>query len=346
MTSEHNPGDTDESTWFESRVDPELRELLALLPGDLFDTTDLDRTRATLDLFAQAAVLPPDREDVSVSNVPVPSRDGSLLAARIYRPRPVADTSLRPALVWIHGGGLIMGTASMNDPYCADVAISTGAVVVSIEYRLAPEHPYPTPIDDCEDVATWVWAEAEGLGIDRSRIAIGGSSAGGGLAAALTHRLYTHPTPVVAADPPVLQLLVYPMLDDRMVTTSSRAITDGRVWNAETNEFAWRAYLGEAFRSDDTPGDAAPARFSVEDLRGLPPAFIPVGDIDLFVDECVEFATCLRHADVPVDLHVFPGLFHGSNLLAPTAAVSRQWQADEIRALRRAFAPPSELPPS
>jgi acetyl esterase/lipase len=201
-------------------------------------------------------------------------------------------------------------------------------VVASVEYRLAPEHPFPAPVEDCYAALKWLAAHSSELGVNKSRIAIGGASAGGGLAAGLA--LLTRDRAEVEV---AFQLLIYPMIDDRNITSASETIPDTFVWTRENNLMGWRAYLGREPGGADVSPYAAAARAT--DLRGLPPAYIPVGDLDLFLDENITYAQRLLAAGVPTELHVYPGAFHGFNGFVPGAAVSRRFNADRDHALKR-----------
>lgn len=311
----------------EARTDDTHREVLAMLPPDLFDFSDLDAGIANvMGLLGATPVELPD--SVSLDDELVASADGHELIVRLYRPSGVAASS--PALYWIHGGGMILGNVSMDDAHCCEIAERLQIVVASVDYRLAPEFAHPTPLDDCHAGVTWLFAEADRLGIDPERIAIGGASAGGGLAAGLALRLRDE-----GALRPCFQLLRYPMLDDTNTSPSSEAVTDGRVWNRDANLAAWGAYLGDRVGTDDVDVHAAPARAT--DLAGLPPAIVTVGDLDLFLDEDLAYATALLQAGVPTELHVYPTAFHGSDVMVAHAEVSQRWRRDELDALRRAF---------
>lgn len=235
----------------------------------------------------------------------------------------------RPALLWIHGGGYVIGRAKQDDGLCARFAEALGVTVVSADYRLAPEHPFPTPIEDCFAAYELLHREAEPLGIDPSRVVIGGQSAGGGLAAALALLIHDRGRPA-----PRLQLLVYPMLDDRTVF---REVDDRhhRLWDAPSNRLGWSSYLGRAPGAPDVPEHAAPARRG--DLRGLPPTWIGVGTCDLFHDEDVAYAERLREAGVPVELERVDGAFHGFDAALPSAAVSRRFFEAQCAAIARAL---------
>jgi acetyl esterase/lipase len=229
----------------------------------------------------------------------------------------------------MHGGGLVLGSNVGDDPRFDQWCPKFGCVGVSVEYRLCPEVRYPQPLEDCYAGLAWVHEQASELGIDRNRIGIGGASAGGGLAAGLA---------LLARDrgelPVAFQLLIYPMLDDRQITTSSGWFDP--IWSPAANNFGWTSYLGEAKGGSDVPIYAAPARAT--DLAGLPPTLISVGAIDGFADEDIDYALRLRHAGVPVELHVYPGAPHGFDGITPTATVAtranrdmEEWLAARLR---------------
>ncbi|MGH7287282.1 MAG: alpha/beta hydrolase, partial [Myxococcota bacterium] len=247
---------------------------------------------------------------------------------RIYRPR-VEAAGPRACVFEIHGGGFLFGDLDMMDGWCQAVAAQAGAVVVSVGYRLAPEHPFPAGVEDCYAALVWTAAQAAELGIDATRIAVAGQSAGGGLAAA---------TALLARDrggPPLrFQLLEIPELDDRLDTPSMRAFSDTPLWNRPNAEWSWRHYLGPAHAG--VPSQyAAPAR--AKDLSGLPPAYVSTMEFDPLRDEGILYALRLLQAGVAVELHSYPGTFHGSGLI-PGAQVSQRNTREVIEALRRALA--------
>jgi acetyl esterase/lipase len=223
---------------------------------------------------------------------------------------------VQPGVYSIHGGGYVIGSNLMDDSIFDRLCPRLGVVGVSVEYRLAPETPYPGPLEDCYRGLQWTYEHAEEIGIDPSCIGVTGVSAGGGLAAALC---------LLARErgeiPIAFQLLDQPMLDDRQITPSSQDV-DLAVWTRTSNTFGWKSYLGDLYGTDRVPPTAAPARAT--DLSGLPPTFISVGAVDGFRDEDVDYATRLNQAGVPTELHVYPGACHGFNLMAPEAAVSKQ----------------------
>ncbi len=293
------------------------------------DPTDFVARRAAMAELRAAMPQVQLPDGVALEDHMAPGPDGAPdVMVRTYRPASLPANA--PALYWIHGGGMVVGTVEMNDPYCAGIAESLNVLVASVEYRLAPEHPFPAPIEDCYAGLRWFASSANELGLDRSRVAIGGGSAGGGLAAGLA---------LVARDRGEIevcfQLLVYPMLDDRNTTRSSHAIVDSRVWNRASNLAGWNAYLAGNAGGGGVSPYAAPARAT--ELAGLPPAYINVGTLDLFVDEDIAYAQALLAANVPAELHVYPGAFHGSPNLAPDAELSRRWRRDELSALDRAL---------
>jgi acetyl esterase/lipase len=239
----------------------------------------------------------------------------------------------RGAILFIHGGGLIAGDARDDLRRLQSLAKRLDCVIASVQYRLAPGNPFPGPREDCYAALKWLYAEATTLGVDPARLVVMGESAGGGLAAMLT---------IAARDrgaiPIAFQALVYPMLDDRTASTRPVGPNIGTlIWRAADNRKGWSAFLGKPAGSRDVPPGSVPAR--VADLAGLPPSFIGVGSIDLFAGEDIAFARRLVGAGVPVEMLVVPGAFHGFQLIAPNAPVSRQFTTALENALMRALAP-------
>lgn len=302
-------------------VDPELRGVLGLLPN--FDSLSL----ATLPdvrtgLLGERLPLTDDG-DVSVTQIEVPGWDGGpAVPALLYRPR--GETGTLPALLHIHGGGYVVGDIWREHPAMLADCAQQRCLILSIDYRLAPETPWPGPSDDCLAALTWLHQQAEDLHIDTRRIVVRGVSAGGGLATGLALRA------AQAGNLPIaLLMLIYPMLDDR--TVASPFVGD-HVWTANANRFAWNSYLGEV--AGDPPPAAAPAR--IEDVSVFPPTFLGTGAIDLFAAENLAFASRLIAAGVPTELHVYPGAYHGFNLV-PRARCAQAFSRDAAAALSRAF---------
>ena len=314
---------------FDDRLDEAHKAVLEMIPDALLDLTDIPKARRALDSFLAArAAQAPGFPGVEVEDHWAPGAAGDPdVMVRVYTPSGLDAGA--PALYWIHGGGMVMGSVARNDIECKGWATDMRCVVASVEYRLAPENPHPSPIEDCFAGLAWLVSKAESLGVDTGRIAVGGASAGGGLAAALA---------LIARDRGVdiiFQQLICPMLDDRNITRSSHWVQHPKVWNRVANIAGWSALLGKPAGSDDVSPYASPAR--AEDLSGLAPAFIIVGDLDLFVDESIEYAQRLAAAGVPTELHILPGAVHGTQFYLPTAEVSMRWKAIEADALRVAL---------
>jgi acetyl esterase/lipase len=313
---------------FLDRLDPELAPFLENVPPmDL--SGDLPKLRAALEkvnapLRAQLPEVPGvvATDHVVADEVDVP--------VRVYE-RADRDRSVPvPAMLWIHGGGMVFGSVQGDDFMCRSWVGNIGGVIVSVDYRLAPEHPYPAHVDDCYAALRWLFANTDDLAVDPSRISIGGASAGGGVAAG-TALLARDRGEVALAN----QVLIFPMIDDRDATPSTHDATFPKVWNREANRHGWRAYLGDRAGTDDVPLYAAPARATVEQLRGLPPTYMDVGELDPFRDEDIAYATRLLQAGVPCELHVTPGVYHASESQVLGAASSKRIRGYRTEALRR-----------
>lgn len=249
----------------------------------------------------------------------------------IYDPYP-ENTEEKPVFLYMHGGGYVLSTAAESAGRLPGFAEACSCVVVSVDYRLAPETPFPGPMEDNLSALAWLYSQGKDWGMDRERIAIGGGSAGGGHAAQLSLAARDRDIPIV------FQVLIYPMLDDRTGGSHSVPPHIGHfVWNSAANEFAWDAYLGRNGEGAETPSGAVPARAA--DLSGLPPAWIGVGSVDLFFSENVEYARRLAEAGVPVELMVLPGGFHAFDIIAPDTGLSKRFTQSWQRALRDALHP-------
>lgn len=324
------------------RIDPESREpllaLLEVLPGGFNAIPDIEARRATLYgmLEAMSKDVPPN-ENVAKEDRVIAGPGGDL-AIRVYRPvnatgsRSVRSgptsggTGSTPGLFFIHGGGMVLGNLDSDDGVPTMLCETLGVVIVSVDYRLAPEHPAPAAIDDCVAALRWMGDHAADLGYDPDRLAVYGGSAGGGLAIATALMVRDHGGPAISFLMPI-----YPMIDDRNETPSSREITEVGIWDRDGNIESWGWYLGGKAADQYS----APARAT--DLSGLPPTFIDVGEMDMFRDEDIDFANRLMQAGVPTEFHVYPGAYHASEIFAPTAALSQRIWATRIAALQRAL---------
>ncbi|GBF13939.1 carboxylesterase NlhH [Rhodococcus sp. Br-6] len=310
------------------RIHPELRPLIPALPR--VDITEPVAFRSRQRIRATELAAAVDRpEGMAVVDRLVPGPAGAPdVPVRLYTPGGVSSEV--GALVWFHGGGYVFGEIEASERACVEIADVVGCVVVSVEYRLAPEHPYPAGLDDCSAALTWVAEHGDELGVDPSRLAIGGVSAGAGLAAALALRARDEKGPRL-----VYQVLDNPMLDDRVETASIREFTDTPLWTYRQAVLGWEFYLGDW--SADTPSYAAAARAA--DVSGLPPAWISANEVDPLRDEAIEYALRLMRAGVPVELHHRPGTFHGSNGF-PGISVSDRTREDMHLGLKSALAVP------
>lgn len=304
-------------------VDPEVWPIVELLPFLEFDNETLALARAGSASFAESVEIP-----VPASVRTAMRADGSAIELYVFDPAPGATG--RPALFHVHGGGMILGSVKDMQAGPSAMAAALGIPVVSVEYRLAPETPFPGPQQDCLDGLAWLAANADGLGIDPARIAIIGESAGGGLAAAVALMARDTAGPKLAA-----QVLVYPMLDHRTGSDACRwnnRTTGEWVWTRSANRFGWEALRGDYPAEDARKGWFSPAL--ADDLVGLPPTLLLTGSLDLFFDEDLDYARRLVDAGVPVELHSYPGAIHAFNMMAE-AKISQTFNRDMVGGIAR-----------
>ncbi|MGQ0495516.1 alpha/beta hydrolase (plasmid) [Komagataeibacter intermedius] len=309
-------------------VNPEFLPILEKMPS--FDGLSGRSLPEVREIFMTSVRLIEGRPlpDVETQEEYVPGPAGAPdVRVLIYRPRVRRPNA--PAIVYIHGGGLVSGHPEVDDPKCQVLASKMGFVIVSVDYRLAPEVKYPGAIEDCYAVLKWVHDNAAGLGINCDKVAVAGESAGGGLSAALALMARDRKEYKLA-----YQLLIYPMLDDRTATRVDPAPDFGEyVWTRSANKYAWEAYLGAKAGGDDTPAYASAAR--AKDLSGLPPTFIGVGSMDLFLCEDLEYARRLMAAGIPTEVMVVPGAYHVFDMFVPDAELSRRFMDAYCAGLKR-----------
>jgi acetyl esterase/lipase len=306
-----------------------LAAFQAAIPGGL-TLDDIHATRQMLAamnaaMASQVPVIP----GVVTSDHHAPGPDGAPdVMVRVYQPENRPETL--PALLWIHGGGYVLGSVEADDVKAKMLALSLNCVVASVEYRLAPEHPFPAPVEDCYAALKWLATNADQFGVNPARIAIGGASAGGGLAAGLG---------LLARDRAEVkvcyQLLIYPMIDDTNVEQAGPNVPDAPLWTRANNLIGWRSYLGQEPGSDGVSPYAA--AFRAEDVSGLPPTYIGVGTPDLFRDEDILYGMRLMKVGVPTELHVYADGFHGFDSFAAESDTAKRFSGEQIRLLARAL---------
>lgn len=316
---------------FDSRIRPEFSEIWAKMPnkGNGFAEDKMDDIRKIArDAFNSFPKPPFPSVIMTTHQIPGP-KDAPEVTVRIFRPKK--QKGKLPGVLWMHGGGYILGFAEQTDLWCQLIVDKIGVVAVSVEYRLAPEHPYPAGLEDCYASLTWLKDVAEELQIDTERIAIGGDSAGGGLCAALSMLARDRNGPKIC-----FQMPLYPMLEDRCVTESCLEIQDPKVWNCQKNKDAWKMYHKNLIHEREIPIYAAPGRATPADLVNLPPTYTYIGDLDAFKDEVFEYVKKLSHAGVSVEFHLYPGCFHGFEAQTLTTDFTKKVIERSILALKNA----------
>lgn len=312
---------------FDKRLDQPLAEFLEVWPQQL-SAENLHATRELCESLYpttaadHAAGRPVTSEDHLVPGI----RQNPAVPVSLYRPE--SAVAPKPLIFFLHFGGLVLGNRFMEDIKLFDLAEATGASILSVEYRLAPEYPFPAAIDDCETAWAWVVEQAPVLGVDPARIVLVGESAGGGLAAALAVRIRD-----AGGVQPAGQMLVTPMLDDRNDSKSVVQMDGVGIWDRDSNAFGWSCYLGVAAGSAGVTADAAAAR--VADASGLPMAFIEAADAEIFRDEVVSFARRLWADGVSAELHIWPGGCHTFYALVPDSSLAASAHGARVAWLRR-----------
>lgn len=304
-------------------VDPDFLPLIDLLPNNALSRETLPQIRIESESRFAFVGAPPIAPDVKII-------EGEAGPLEVYWYDPVPGTTGRAALLHIHGGGMVIGSARSMQQAPSGMAAALGIPVASVEYRLAPEHPFPAPQNDCYAALKWLAASAEALGVDPARIGITGESAGGGLAAATALMARDLGGPALAA-----QFLTYPMLDHRTGSADcpyGNPITGEFVWTRLHNRFGWDCLQGDYAADDERKGWFSPAL--AEDLSGLPPTWIGTGSLDLFLDENLDYALRLVKAGVPVELHAYPGAIHAFNAIAE-ATTAKAFTRDLLGAMAR-----------
>lgn len=304
-------------------VAPELRHPALWLPMSIRGDRLVRVLRA---VGAKVPAVTIDGVTVRAETVPA---SGAQPAVSVFVYEPQGRAGPSGALLWMHGGGLVLGTAEQDHELAGGLARDAGVLVVSVTYRLAPEQPFPAALDDCHHALRWLHERANELGVDPARIAVGGGSAGGGLAAALAQQARDQ-----ASVPIAFQLLEYPMLDDMSALRTDARAKKALVWTTASNYYGWSAYLGHPAGLGDVHPYAVPGRS--HDLAGLPPAWIGVGDIDLFHDEDVSYGHRLRAAGVVAEIDIEPGMFHGADMIRRDTPAMTAFRARMALALRSA----------
>jgi acetyl esterase/lipase len=303
-----------------------LTELLDVWPRELTFENLAETRAADEQLYARTIEEHVGKRPFDYFERDIAGPDGTPIRLACYRPSECSGAT--PAFLYLHSGGLVTGTRFAEDLRLLDLALGTGSSVISVEYRLAPEHPFPAAIEDCYAAWNWLSSGPSELDVDRARIVLVGESAGGGLAAALAILVRDRGGPQ-----PVGQLLATPMLDHRNNSPSVQQLDGIGLWDKVSNQTGWSAYLGSRAGTDDVPGHASPSLAKV--LVGLPPAFIDVGDAEIFRDESVDYARRLWLAGVPAELHVWTGGCHTFYSLIPEFPLAQIVYESRLEWLRR-----------
>lgn len=306
-----------------SKIHPELQQVARTSPRFVFNKWSL----WYINLLMRLRPAPKPPAEVRIDNIVIPGLDGRT-RVRVRRYRPLSTPAAAAVLVWLHGGGYVVGRPEQDDWTCTQFVRELGIPVVSVDYRRAPQHPFPAGLEDGYAALKWAAGQTEAPRSAGPRIAIGGASAGGGLAAALAQLAYDR-----QEVRPAFQLLVYPMLDDRTALRTDIDDSLNITWNQKSNRFGWEAYLGRPCGAEELPAYAAAARR--QDLAGLPPAWIGVGTLDVFYDEDVAYGQRLKECGGECETVVVPGAFHGFDVFDARLPVVRAFRQAQIAALRK-----------
>lgn len=312
----------------EKKVHSDLLDFFSVMPENIISK---DTVQGLREGMKQMTMGLQRNEGAETKEMYIPGRKGDP-DVRVLIHRPKNQKEVLPGLYYIHGGAFVVGDADSFAVFCEKYAVDMQCVVVNVDYRLAPEHPYPAGLEDCYAGLQWFVDNAAELKTNPEHIVVAGTSAGGGLVAALTLLARDRKGPKIAA-----QFPIYPMIDDRVESPSNKEITDGRVWNGISNRNSWDMYLSALNENDEVPIYAAPAR--AKDYSNLPPTFTFVGDLDPFRDETITYVQKLRQHGVPVEFHLYPGCFHGSEATCPNVAISQEMNQTFECALKRALHP-------
>ena len=303
----------------ESPFDPEYQSVARFLPRGIARSWNLPLIRMLDSLTGRG----PDPDNVEIE-------DSGAGQVRVHRPATSGDETL-PAVLWLHGGGYLLGSPKQDDELCRQIADELGAIVVAPVYRLSPKHAFPAALEDAYAALTWLSKRDD---VDANRLAVAGASAGGGLAAQIALHARDQGEIRLAA-----QILLYPMLDDRTVNRTDLDESAFRLWDNRANRVGWSAYLGHEAGAAEASPIAAPSRN--EDLRGLPPAWIGVGGLDLFRDEDMAYAERLRAADIPCETIVIDGVFHGFDGIVADSAATQRFRESMFAVMRKVLAAPA-----
>ena len=310
-----------------SKIHPELQQVAGKIPSLSYGNGNIWFFRLLMSL------MPPPKtpEDILIENIFITGQDvRTKIRLRIYKPKSVGTPV--PVLLWLHGGGYVMGTPEMDDVGCFEYVRELGITIVSVDYRCAPKHPFPAGLEDGYSALKWVESQSQQLGFDAKHIAIGGASAGGGLAAALVQLAHDR-----REIKPVFQLLVYPMLDDRTVLRAEIDDSNSPAWTQKSNRFGWESYLSKKCGAEEVPVYSVPARR--EDLSGLPQAWIGVGTLDVFHDEDVGYAQRLKECGIECELYIIPGAFHGFDVFDAQIPIVQDFRKSQMAALKKNLFP-------